>query len=132
MENKEQERTRKPGTFTSENAREMQSRSVQVKLAKRSRREALEQALEESVRVMTEGGVVERSKGEQMMKGLLEKALDKDLEAIKLVLKVTGELTERHDVTSGGQPIVRNIIVQDAETKELMEELMQKGKENKQ
>lgn len=112
---------RNPGCFTPENAREMQLRGAKVKSEKKKRREILEDILNEGVKVITEGGTIKRSKGEQIIRGLVDKALDKDLDAVKLVLKVTGELTDKHDVTSGGQPL--NIVVRDEETKRLIDGL---------
>lgn len=108
-----EEKKHNQGQFSKENpgrAREMQMLSTEKKKENRDRRLALENCLAESVKILKEGALIERAKGTQMMRGLVDMALNGNLDAIKLILKVTGEMSDRMDLTSGGQPFEVKVV----------------------
>ena len=120
----------RPGAFSKDDpqrAREMQIRSTEKKKENRDRRLALENCLAESVRVIKDGDITERAKGTQMMRGLVDMALNGDIDAIKLILKVTGELTNKVDLSGGGTPFEVKVVQTTPELKDKVNEYLDGG-----
>lgn len=111
MENKEREETRKPGTFTSENAKEMQARSAESRHRNRLLRDALNEDLMRPVKVvLSDGSVTERERFEQGVRAIGDKFVQGDIDVVKLYAKLNGELADRVQLENGGQPFELKVV----------------------
>lgn len=117
------------GKFTAENARKMQEKSAAV----RKERSAERKAAKEFAQMALNAEVTDKSTGKKVIvkdaiiQGLVAKAIqDKDLPTIKYLFELTGESTQRIEITGADG---KDLIPQKPLTKEELKELQQRLEE---
>lgn len=128
MEYNERDETRKPGTFTSKNAKEMQARSAESRHRNRLLRDALNEDLMRPVKVvLADGSVTERERFEQGVRAIGDKFVQGDIDVVKLYAKLNGELADRVQLENGGQPFELKVVQTSEDIKDKVNEYLNGG-----